>query len=44
MKLTLDKFGRVVIPKSIRDRLGLRPGTTLELDQSSEDSIVLRPR
>ncbi len=26
MKATIDKAGRVVIPKSLRERLGLRPG------------------
>ncbi|MGH8988451.1 MAG: AbrB/MazE/SpoVT family DNA-binding domain-containing protein [Acidimicrobiales bacterium] len=26
MKTTIDKAGRVVIPKALRDRVGLRPG------------------
>src|SRR2546425_12680271 len=41
--LTLDKAGRVVLPKPVRDEMQLRPGDTLELE-SSGDRIVLRPR
>lgn len=46
MDLTIDKFGRVVIPKKIRERLGLKPGTTLRLDierQSEGEQLSLRP-
>jgi len=31
MRTTIDRAGRVVIPKPIRDRLGLRGGEELEL-------------
>src|ERR1700730_5489670 len=41
--LTLDKAGRVVLPKLVRDELQLQPGDSLELE-SSDDRIVLRPR
>jgi len=30
MRLMLDRFGRIVIPKSIRDEFQLRPGDELE--------------
>jgi AbrB family looped-hinge helix DNA binding protein len=40
--LTLDKAGRVVLPKPVRDELQLSPGDSLELE-SSEQQIVLRP-
>jgi AbrB family looped-hinge helix DNA binding protein len=40
--LTVDKAGRVVLPKPVRDELQLSPGDSLELE-SSEDRIVLRP-
>jgi AbrB family looped-hinge helix DNA binding protein len=41
-KLTLDKAGRVVIPKPLRDELHLAPGDVLQLD-SEGDQIILRP-
>ena len=41
-KLTLDKAGRVVIPKPLRDELHLSSGDSLEIE-SRGDEIVLRP-
>jgi AbrB family looped-hinge helix DNA binding protein len=32
MKTTIDGAGRVVIPKPIRDQMGLAPGDTIEID------------
>ena len=32
MNVTIDKFGRVLIPKPLRDQLGLQPGAELSLD------------
>ena len=47
MDVTLDKFGRILIPKRIRDRLGLKPGIELrlEVNEGGEEgrSISLRP-
>jgi len=40
--LTVDKAGRVVLPKPVRDELRLEAGDSLELE-TSEDQIVLRP-
>jgi AbrB family looped-hinge helix DNA binding protein len=40
--LTVDKAGRVVLPKPVRDELQLSAGDSLEVE-SSEDQIVLRP-
>jgi AbrB family looped-hinge helix DNA binding protein len=31
MRTTIDKAGRVVVPVSVRDRLGLVPGTEIEV-------------
>jgi AbrB family looped-hinge helix DNA binding protein len=40
--ITIDKAGRLVLPKPMRDEMQLCPGDSLEL-QSSEDGILLRP-
>jgi AbrB family looped-hinge helix DNA binding protein len=42
MKLTIDKAGRIVLPKPLRDELQLTPGDALELQCSAEE-ITLRP-
>lgn len=31
MRTTIDRGGRVVIPKAIRDELGLRPGDAIDI-------------
>ena len=41
-RLTIDKAGRVVIPKPLREQLHLEPGDSLELETSGEH-ITLRP-
>ncbi len=38
MKTTIDRAGRVVIPKAIRDRAGLQPGS--ELDIRLDNGVV----
>jgi AbrB family looped-hinge helix DNA binding protein len=35
MTLQIDKAGRIVLPKRIRDRLGLHPGSDLELEETA---------
>jgi AbrB family looped-hinge helix DNA binding protein len=42
METKLDKFGRVVIPKEVRDQCGIGPGTVLEVESAGEQ-IVLKP-
>ena len=41
-RITIDKAGRVILPKPLREELQLVAGDTLEL-QSSGERIVLRP-
>jgi AbrB family looped-hinge helix DNA binding protein len=42
MTLRIDKAGRVVLPKPVRDRLGLREGCGLELQEVPE-GLLLKP-
>jgi AbrB family looped-hinge helix DNA binding protein len=41
-RLTIDKAGRVVIPKPIREELRLEPGDSLQMERVGEQ-ITLRP-
>lgn len=41
-RLVIDKAGRVVIPKPLRERLHLEAGDALEMESSGEQ-ITLRP-
>jgi AbrB family looped-hinge helix DNA binding protein len=42
-KVTLDRAGRVVLPKTLRDEMRLSPGDTLDLTLKG-DEVTLRPR
>jgi AbrB family looped-hinge helix DNA binding protein len=42
MTLRMDKAGRVILPKPVRDRLGLHEGSDLEIVETSE-GVVLKP-
>lgn len=42
MRVAMDRAGRIVLPKRIRDALGLEPG--VEFEASAEDGrVVLEP-
>jgi AbrB family looped-hinge helix DNA binding protein len=40
--ITVDRAGRLVLPKAIRDRHGLEPGSELEITDAGSE-IRLRP-
>ena len=44
MEVTLDQFGRILIPKKLRQLLRLHPGQRLELvtDQEKQQLIAIR--
>jgi AbrB family looped-hinge helix DNA binding protein len=42
MTLKIDKAGRVILPKPVRDRLGLRAGSDIEVEETA-DGVVLKP-
>jgi AbrB family looped-hinge helix DNA binding protein len=41
MKITVDRAARIVLPKPVRDKMRLTPGSTLELESEGEH-IALR--
>ncbi len=42
METVLDRFGRVLIPKKLREELGLQPGAVLRIEESGQ-KIFLQP-
>lgn len=42
MKITIDRSGRLVVPKALRDELNLEAGTTLEI-RAREGRLELEP-
>lgn len=43
MSLQIDKAGRIILPKPVRDRLGLKPGAELEMEET-QGGVLLKPR
>jgi len=41
MSATVTSKGQVTIPKSVRDLLGIAPGTRVEFKRASDGSVVL---
>ena len=42
MEAVLDKYGRIIIPKKLRDAIGLKPGSILHLEVNNQE-ILLKP-
>ena len=42
MKLRIDKAGRIVVPKPLRERLGFKPGAELEAMEQPEGVLLER--
>jgi antitoxin PrlF len=42
MKATIGERGQVVIPKPLRDRMGLRPGQQLEFEEDAGRIVVTK--
>jgi AbrB family looped-hinge helix DNA binding protein len=42
MELRIDKAGRIVVPKPLRDRLGFKPDTELEVIEQPEGVLLKR--
>ena len=42
MELRIDKAGRIVVPKPLRERLGFKPDTELEAIEQAEGVLLKR--
>lgn len=43
-QVSVDRFGRILLPKDLRDRMGLDPGSPLEVEvDETGGEIRLRP-
>ncbi len=40
MKATIDKFGRILIPKKVRQQLGITTETNLNIDEDGKRIII----
>lgn len=40
MQVSIDKFGRVLIPKAVRDHLGIKPGSVLQVSERDHEILL----
>jgi AbrB family looped-hinge helix DNA binding protein len=43
MEVSVDRAGRIVVPKALRDALQLKPGTRLEIRQEDGRLVLASP-
>lgn len=43
MSTTVTQKGQVTIPKAVRDRLGIGPGSRVTFELAADGDVVLRP-
>jgi AbrB family looped-hinge helix DNA binding protein len=44
MRSTIDRAGRLVVPKAIRDRMGLSGGDSVDITERDGEIVISRPR
>jgi len=42
MLTTIDRFGRIVLPKKLRDDFNLEPGSQIRIEENGQE-IILKP-
>ena len=42
MQATIDRFGRIVLPKKLRDDFNLEPGSQIHIEESGQEIILKR--
>ena len=42
MHTTIDRFGRIVLPKKLRENFNLEPGSQIRIEESGQE-IILKP-
>ncbi len=40
MRTTIDRFGRIVVPKNMRKHFGLEPGVQVEIDERDREIVI----